>query len=158
MRNHHPSITPVPQLLKNFPKFYGSRRFITIFTRALHWPLSWAWWIQSIPPHPTSLRSIFILPSHSGLGLSILILSTHLYLDLLSGFFPSGFPPKSYMQFASPHVCYMPCPSSWTSLFWLYFANSSSYEATIYIHITDFFLLMKYYYITDMLWSSVAIL
>jgi hypothetical protein len=31
---------PVAQLLKNFPNFYGSRRFITVFTRALHWSLS----------------------------------------------------------------------------------------------------------------------
>jgi hypothetical protein len=30
----------VVQLLKNFPVFYGNRRFITTFTRALHWPLS----------------------------------------------------------------------------------------------------------------------
>jgi hypothetical protein len=31
---------PVMQLLKNFPIFYGTRRFITVFTRALHWSLS----------------------------------------------------------------------------------------------------------------------
>jgi hypothetical protein len=30
----------VQQLLKNFPAFYGTRRFITVFTRALHWSLS----------------------------------------------------------------------------------------------------------------------
>ena len=40
--------------------------------------LSWASSIQSIPPHPTSWRSI-------------LILSSHLRLGLPSGFFPSGF-------------------------------------------------------------------
>jgi hypothetical protein len=28
------------QLLKNFPAFYGTRRLITVFTRALHWSLS----------------------------------------------------------------------------------------------------------------------
>jgi hypothetical protein len=38
---------PIVQLLKNFPAFYGSRRFITVFTRALHWSLSWARSIQS---------------------------------------------------------------------------------------------------------------
>jgi hypothetical protein len=27
----------VVQLLKNFPAFYGTRRLITVFTRALHW-------------------------------------------------------------------------------------------------------------------------
>jgi hypothetical protein len=31
---------PIVQLLKNFPAFYGTRRFITVFTRALHWSLS----------------------------------------------------------------------------------------------------------------------
>jgi hypothetical protein len=31
---------PVVQLLKNFPKFYGTRRFITVFTTALHWSVS----------------------------------------------------------------------------------------------------------------------
>jgi hypothetical protein len=30
----------VAQLLKNFPTFYGTQRFITVFTRALHWFLS----------------------------------------------------------------------------------------------------------------------
>jgi hypothetical protein len=55
--------TPIAQLLKNFT-FYGTRRFIAVFTRALHWSLSWARSIQSIPPHPISLRSILILSSH----------------------------------------------------------------------------------------------
>jgi hypothetical protein len=30
----------IVQLLKNFPTFYGTRSFITAFTRALHWSLS----------------------------------------------------------------------------------------------------------------------
>jgi glutamate/tyrosine decarboxylase-like PLP-dependent enzyme len=29
------------QPLKNFPAFHGTRRFNTVFTRALHWSLSW---------------------------------------------------------------------------------------------------------------------
>jgi hypothetical protein len=32
-----------------------------VFTRALHWSLSWARSIQSIPSHPISVRSILIL-------------------------------------------------------------------------------------------------
>jgi hypothetical protein len=32
--------SPVAQSLKNFPRFYGSLRFTTMFTRALHWSLS----------------------------------------------------------------------------------------------------------------------
>jgi hypothetical protein len=39
---------PIVQLLNNFPAFYGTRRFITVFTRALHWSLSSARSIQSI--------------------------------------------------------------------------------------------------------------
>jgi hypothetical protein len=38
---------PVVQLLKNFPAFYGTRGFFPVFTRALHWSLSWARSIQS---------------------------------------------------------------------------------------------------------------
>jgi hypothetical protein len=42
----------IVQPLKNFLASYGTRRFITAFTRALHWSLSWARSIQSIPSHP----------------------------------------------------------------------------------------------------------
>jgi len=57
------------QLVKKFPAFYGTRRFITAFTSARHLSLSWARSIQSVPPHPTSWRSILILSSHLRLGL-----------------------------------------------------------------------------------------
>jgi hypothetical protein len=30
----------VAQLVKKFPVFYGTRRFITVFTTARHWDLS----------------------------------------------------------------------------------------------------------------------
>jgi hypothetical protein len=32
---------------QEFTAFYWSRRFISVFTRARHWSLSWARWIQS---------------------------------------------------------------------------------------------------------------
>ena len=67
------------QLVKKFPAFHGTRRFITALTNVRHLSLSWASPIQSIYPHPTSWRSI-------------LILSTHLRLGLPSGSLPSGFP------------------------------------------------------------------
>jgi hypothetical protein len=46
-----PEKPSVVQPLKNFPEFYGTWRFITVFTRALHWSLSWATSIQSIPSY-----------------------------------------------------------------------------------------------------------
>jgi len=70
------------QLVKKFPTFHGTRRFITALTSVHHLSLSWASPIQSIYPHPTSWRST-------------LILSTHLHLCLPSGLFPSGFPTKT---------------------------------------------------------------
>jgi hypothetical protein len=82
---------PVAQLLKNFPTFYGTRRFITVFTRALHWSLSWVRLIQSIPPHPVSLRSTVILFSHPRLGLPSVL-------------FLYGFPTKILYPF-----CFSPC-------------------------------------------------
>jgi len=70
------------QLVKKFPAFHGTRRFITALTSARHLSLSWASPIQSIYPHPTSWRSI-------------LLLYTHLRLGLSSGLLPSGFPSKT---------------------------------------------------------------
>ena len=67
------------QLVKKFPAFYGTRRFITALTSVRYLSLSWASSIRSIYPHPTSWRSV-------------LILSTHLRLGLPSGLFLSGFP------------------------------------------------------------------
>jgi hypothetical protein len=61
-------LKPILQLLKNFPAFYGNRRFMTVFTRALHWSLSWARSIQSIPSRPISLKPILILSTHLCLG------------------------------------------------------------------------------------------
>ena len=77
------------QLVKKFPAFHGTRRFITTLTSVRHLSLSWASPVQSIYPHPTSWRSI-------------LILSTHLCLGLPSGLLPSSFPTKTVYT-PSPH-------------------------------------------------------
>ena len=78
------------QLVKKFHTFYGTRRFITVFTSVHHLSLSWASPIQSLSPHPTSWRPILILPSHLRLGLP-------------SGLFPPGFPTKTlYTPLPSP--------------------------------------------------------
>ena len=43
------------QLVKKFPAFHGTRRFITALTSVRHLSLSWASPIQSIYPHSTLL-------------------------------------------------------------------------------------------------------
>ena len=70
------------QLIKKFPAFYGTRKFITVLTRTRHLSLSWANSIQSPQPLPTFWRSI-------------LIVSSHLRLGLPNGFFLSGFSTKT---------------------------------------------------------------
>jgi hypothetical protein len=86
------------QPLKNSPILYCARRFFTVFTRALHWSLSWARAIQFIPSHHISLRSV-------------LILSTRLHLGLPTGSFPLAFPPISPMHSSSPPFALHPCQS-----------------------------------------------
>ena len=77
-------------LVKKFPTFHRTRRFITALTSVRHLSLSWASPNQSIYPHPTSWRSI-------------LILSIHLCLGLPSCLLPSSFPTKTlYTPVSSP--------------------------------------------------------
>ena len=80
------------QLVKKFPAFHGTRRFITALTIVRQLSLSWASPIQSIYPHPISWRSILILSTHLGLGLP-------------SGLFPFGFPTKTlYTPSSHPYA------------------------------------------------------
>ena len=72
----------VSHVVKIFPEFYGTRRFITAFTSSHYLYLSWASSSQPMPPHPTSWISSWILSSHLRLGLP-------------SGFFPLDFPTKT---------------------------------------------------------------
>ena len=81
------------QLVKKFPAFHGTRRFITALTSARYMSLSWASPFQSIYQHSTSWRSI-------------LILYTHLRLGLPSGSFPPVSPPYTppYPYPYAPHA------------------------------------------------------
>jgi len=89
----------ITQLVKKLPTLYTPRRFINVFTRAHHWFLSSARWIQSTKSNPLSPRSVLILFSHLTLGLQ-------------SGLIPSGF----------PHFSSLPCvphaPPISSSLTW----------------------------------------
>ena len=69
-------------LVNKFPLFYGTQKFITVFTSARHLSLSWARSIQSTPSHPTSWKYILVLSSHLRQGFS-------------SGPFPSRFPNRA---------------------------------------------------------------
>ena len=80
------------QLVKKFPGFHGTWKFITALTSVRHLSPSWATPIQSIYPHPTSWRS------------------THLRLGLHGGLLPSSFPTKTlYTPLSSP-IC-ATCPA-----------------------------------------------
>ena len=95
----------LPQLLKKFPAVYGTRKFITVLTKARHLSLTWVRSIQSTPTHPISRRPILILsPIYTWV------------CQVVS--FPQVFPLKPCMHLSSPHTCYMPRPSqsSWLDL------------------------------------------
>jgi len=68
----------VLQLVKKFPAFHGTRRFITALTSVRHFSLSWASPVQSIYPHPTSWRSILILSTLPYLSIPKVDVSTTL--------------------------------------------------------------------------------
>jgi hypothetical protein len=90
--NNHSVSQEVPRLLWN-------QMFITVFTTARHWPLSWARCIQFTTSHPISLHSI-------------LILSSSLRLGLPSGLLPSGFYIKNNVFVSNiSRACYMFHPS-----------------------------------------------
>jgi hypothetical protein len=90
-----PKKQPIMQPFRKFPTILRNPKVDHRVHRALHWSLSWASSIQSIPSHPISLRSI-------------LILSCVLVFLLVS--FLLAFPSISYTHSSFPHSCYMPCP------------------------------------------------
>ena len=87
------------QLVKKFPAFYGTRRFITAFTSARHLFLSWASSIQSILPtfHFLNINLNIILPSKPGSPPEVS--------------FSQVSPAKPCIHLSFSHMCYMPRPS-----------------------------------------------
>jgi hypothetical protein len=89
----------VTQLIKKFLTFYGTRRFINVFTTACHWFLSWTRCIQSTTSYPLSLRSALILSSHVRLGLLSGLILIWNYTPLMTST-ASG---KSFVKYLFPH-------------------------------------------------------
>jgi hypothetical protein len=79
---------------QEFPTFYGTRRFITMFAIARHWSAPWCKWIQSTPYHLPYL--IFIL-----------ILSSNVWRGLSSRLFPSCFSTEIFYIFLISPMCAM---------------------------------------------------
>jgi hypothetical protein len=77
----------VIHLVKKSPAFYGTRRFITIFTRSHHWSLFWARWIQTTTLHYIPLNFFFPLASTVLIGPwpSLMDFSIHRHLVGLLG-------------------------------------------------------------------------
>jgi hypothetical protein len=88
----------VTQPLKKSCFLYGTRRSITVFTKACHWILSWASRIQFAPSIPISPKSCLMLLSH-------------LRLDLPGGLLPSGPQPKPCKHLFPPQECHVSRPS-----------------------------------------------
>jgi hypothetical protein len=110
-----------PELLKKFPTFYGTWRFITVFTRARHWSLSWDKWIQFTRLHPISLRYILMLSFYLRLFFFIFFLSFWLFHQI----------PIRYILLG-PQCVLHALSSSLTWSFLLYLAKSKCYEAPHY--------------------------
>jgi len=87
----------VTHLVKKFSNssFFILRVHYHVY-KSLSWSQSCARWIHSTPSHPVSLRSI-------------LILSTHLCLGLMSGLFPFRVSKQTIVCICHlPHECYIP--------------------------------------------------
>jgi hypothetical protein len=111
-----------------------------LFTRALHWSLSWAKWIYSILLYSINLRSILILISRLRLGFYSCLFPSDFPTNILHAFFFS-----SYVLRAPPIL------SSLTSSFWLYLAKSTRYEAPHYVVFSS---LLLFYVLWVQIFSS----
>jgi hypothetical protein len=94
---------------QEIPLLFLNLGFISVFTTAHRWTLSWGTWIQSTSSHSIS-------------GRSILILSSHLRLGLPSCVFHSGFPTNTLVYISQLFYSWpIPCRSH---IPWFHQSNS----------------------------------
>jgi hypothetical protein len=105
---------------------YITRILKITFTTYGHWSVSWATYIQFKLYHSISLRYI-------------LILSSHLWLCLLGGLFPSGFPTTVRISRIS-HACSMSCQFH---LPWFAKPNDIWWSMPFIFNIATFFLFTR---------------
>ena len=77
----------VPQLVKKCSAFYGTSKFITVYTNSSHLSQTQTRCSQSAPSHHNSLRSILILQFHPRICLSSGIVPSGIPIKPLCGFF-----------------------------------------------------------------------
>jgi hypothetical protein len=63
-------------LVKKLPSFYSTPSFMTLFTVAFHWILSWGNWTPPTSSHPILVRLLLIFTFHSHLGHQIRLVSS----------------------------------------------------------------------------------
>jgi hypothetical protein len=84
------------QLVKNFPAFHVTRRFITVFTRARHWEQYRDNWIQFTPYYFNVYFNVILSPTP-------MCPKIH---------FPFRISYHNFVRISQlPHVCYTVCPS-----------------------------------------------
>jgi hypothetical protein len=93
---------PVAQLLTKSPPFYATRKFIAVLITACHLSLSWAKATHPTFWYPTPMKS------------NLLLLSSHLCLDLPGGFFLSF--RFFYQIFVCSYMTLTYCYTTWCNV------------------------------------------
>jgi hypothetical protein len=108
------------------------------FIRAFYLSLSWARWIQSMPPHPISLRSILILSPIYGWVFQLISFLQVFHQTLV--YTPTP-----------PHTRYMPRPSHYSRF---YHPNNISRVAQIIKFLVMYFFPLPFYLVPRPKYSS----